>query len=171
MITSATEPPPVRRTGHIARQGRRRMPSETPASEFLNSCAGSTRNSPARSFTSGHGQLRHTQTREGQGVVEASSPIRASLRSTSFQLAESGGEMVWPLDNKAIRRGVFRSVADLQSSIDAFLQAWNRNPKPFVWTATVESIQEKLARCRQTLEQIQPGCTSPKSRKRTKISV
>jgi len=29
-------------------------------------------------------------------------------------------------------RGVFRSVADLQASIDAFLQAWNQNPKPFV---------------------------------------
>ena len=70
------------------------------------------------------------------------------------------------LDSKAIRRGVFRSVADLQASIDSFLVAWNSNPKPFVWTATVESIQEKLTRCRQTLEKIQPGCTSPKSRKR-----
>ena len=72
------------------------------------------------------------------------------------------------LDSKAIRRGVFLSVTDLQNSIEAFLTAWNQNPKPFVWTATVESIQEKLARCRQTLEQIKPGCTSPKSRKRKK---
>jgi hypothetical protein len=63
-------------------------------------------------------------------------------------------------------RGVFRSVADLQLSIDAFLQAWNENPKPFVGTATVDSILEKLTRCRQTLEKIQPGCTSPKARKR-----
>ena len=75
------------------------------------------------------------------------------------------------LDNKAIRRGVFRSVADLQAAIEAFLQAWNENPKPFVWTATVESIQEKLNRCRRTLEQIKPGCTSPKSRKRKKRTV
>ena len=72
------------------------------------------------------------------------------------------------LDNKAIRRGVFLSVADLQASIEAFLQAWNQDPKPFVWTATVESIQEKLTRCRRTLEQIKPGCTSPKSRKQKK---
>src|SRR5438105_15965877 len=70
------------------------------------------------------------------------------------------------LDNKAIRRGVFLSVADLQASIATFLKVWNENPQPFVWTATVESIQEKLTRCRRTLEQIQPGCTSPKSRKR-----
>jgi hypothetical protein len=70
------------------------------------------------------------------------------------------------LDNKAIRRGVFLSVADLKASIDAFLTDWNQDPKPFVWTATVESIQEKLNRCRRTLEQIQPGCTSPKTQKR-----
>ncbi len=41
------------------------------------------------------------------------------------------------LDNKAIRRGVSLSVADLQASIEAFLTAWNQDPKPFVWTATV----------------------------------
>jgi transposase len=70
------------------------------------------------------------------------------------------------LDSNAIRRGIFLSVADLQASIHSFLQAWNQHPKPFVWTATVESIQEKLSRCRRTLEQIQPGCTSPISRKR-----
>lgn len=70
------------------------------------------------------------------------------------------------LTNKRIRRGSFLSVEDLITAIDEFLAAWNEKPKPFVWTATVESIQAKLARCRQTLEQIQPGCTLPKSRKR-----
>src|ERR1035438_10190400 len=34
------------------------------------------------------------------------------------------------LDNKAIRRGVFLSVADLKASIEAFLKAWNQDPKP-----------------------------------------
>lgn len=72
------------------------------------------------------------------------------------------------LDQKAIRRGVFHSVEDLKNSIHAFLQAWNRAPKPFVWTATVESITQKLSRCRRTLEQIQPGCTTPRTRKRKK---
>jgi transposase len=75
------------------------------------------------------------------------------------------------LDQKAIRRGVFRSVADLEEAITAFLHAWNEAPKPFVWTATVDSIQEKLSRCRQTLEQIQPGCTIPKQRRRKSKTV
>lgn len=69
------------------------------------------------------------------------------------------------LTRKRIRRGSFGSVAELQTAIEEFLQAWNENPKPFVWTATVNSIVEKLSRCRQTLEQIQPGCTLPRQRK------
>ena len=69
------------------------------------------------------------------------------------------------LTNKRIRRDSFLSVDDLVTAIEDFLAAWNENPKPFVWTATVDSIVAKLARCRQTLEQIQPGCTIPKNRK------
>jgi len=70
------------------------------------------------------------------------------------------------LTQKRVRRGAFVSVPDLIAAIDQFLAAWNQDPKPFVWTATVESIVEKLKRCRQTLEQIRPGCTLPKSRKK-----
>jgi transposase len=70
------------------------------------------------------------------------------------------------LTNKRLRRDSFFSVEELTVAINEFLAAWNDNPKPFVWTATVDSIVAKLARCRQTLEQIQPGCTAPKGRKR-----
>jgi transposase len=70
------------------------------------------------------------------------------------------------LTNKRIRRDSFLSVADLTAAIEDFLAAWNTSPKPFVWTATVDSIVAKLAQCRQTLEQIQPGCTAPRTRKR-----
>jgi transposase len=68
------------------------------------------------------------------------------------------------LTDKRVRRGSFRSVEELQQAILEFLEAWNEAPNPFVWTATVESIQAKLSRCRQTLEQIQPGCTLPPKR-------
>ena len=70
------------------------------------------------------------------------------------------------LTNKRLRRDSFLDVADLIAAIEEFLAAWNKNPKPFVWTATVDSIVAKLARCRQTLEQIQPACTLPRTRKR-----
>jgi transposase len=72
------------------------------------------------------------------------------------------------LTSNCVRRGVFHSVPDLKKAIRAYLDAWNEDPKPFVWTATVESILEKLSRFRQTLEKIQSGCTLPRSRKKKK---
>ena len=68
------------------------------------------------------------------------------------------------LTQKALRRGIFLSVSDLQEAIQAFLAAWNANPKPFVWTARLEGILEKIARARTKLESIQPGFTLPRRR-------
>lgn len=52
----------------------------------------------------------------------------------------------------AIRRGVFRSVADLTATIESYLENHNANPKPFIWTAEAPDILEKVARGRQVLE-------------------
>jgi len=72
------------------------------------------------------------------------------------------------LSEKAIRRGSFVSVADLQTAIDSFLEAWNQQPKPFVWTAKVEDIIKKIERARAKLEGIKPGCTQPRRKKKAK---
>lgn len=56
------------------------------------------------------------------------------------------------LTEKAIRRGVFRSVPDLIATIETYMQANNEHPEPFVWTATADSILEKVRRGRVTLE-------------------
>jgi transposase len=58
------------------------------------------------------------------------------------------------ITEKAIRRGVFHSVPDLIAAIEDYLQANNDSPKPFVWTATAESILEKVRRGRVALDQI-----------------
>jgi len=69
------------------------------------------------------------------------------------------------LTDKAIRRGVFFSVPDLEKAIADFLGAWNDNPRPFIWTANVGEIVAKLDRARKKLEAIKPGCTQPRMRK------
>jgi putative transposase len=54
------------------------------------------------------------------------------------------------ITDKAIRRGSFGSVKELVASIDAFVAHYNQSCKPFVWTATADSILEKLSRlCRR----------------------
>ena len=75
------------------------------------------------------------------------------------------------LSDKAVRRGAFVSVADLKQSIEAFLESWNAEPRPFVWTANIEQIMEKVNRAREKLEEIKPGWAHRKRRKKRKIKV
>jgi transposase len=70
------------------------------------------------------------------------------------------------LTDKAIRRASFVSVPDLRAAIEEFMQAWNQHPKPFIWTATVEDIIKKIERARVKMEQIKPGSTLPRGRKK-----
>jgi transposase len=58
------------------------------------------------------------------------------------------------LTDKALRRGVFHSVPDLIASIEAYLNAHNDDPKPFVWTATADDILAKVARGRVALQAV-----------------
>lgn len=50
------------------------------------------------------------------------------------------------ITDKAIRRGNFQSVKALVEKIELFTDVYNRNPKPFVWTASAEEILEKVGR-------------------------
>jgi putative transposase len=55
------------------------------------------------------------------------------------------------ITQRAIRRGSFDSTADLVQKIDHFIRAHNANSCPFVWTATADSILQKLARLCQRI--------------------
>ena len=50
------------------------------------------------------------------------------------------------LTNKKLRRGAHRSVTDLNRDIRAWIDTWNENPRPFVWTKTADQILESIAR-------------------------
>ena len=59
------------------------------------------------------------------------------------------------LTDKALRRGVFHSVPDLITAIEAYLQANNNDdPKPFIWTANADAILEKVRPGRVTLNRV-----------------
>jgi transposase len=56
------------------------------------------------------------------------------------------------LTENAVRRGVFTSVRDLQDAIDVYLIEHNRQPKPFIWTASANDILAKVMRAQQALQ-------------------
>jgi transposase len=53
------------------------------------------------------------------------------------------------LTNKRIRRGVFRSVKELETAIRDYIAVHNEDPKPFVWTKTADQILDSIARYAQ----------------------
>jgi len=55
------------------------------------------------------------------------------------------------ITEEQIRRGVFRSVKDLETTIQAYLEHRNANPKPYRWTATSASILAKIQRAKDSL--------------------
>src|ERR1700741_5035036 len=58
------------------------------------------------------------------------------------------------LTDKALRRGAFHSVPDLIASIQEYIDSHNDDPRPYIWTATAESILAKVARGRIALEKV-----------------
>jgi len=52
------------------------------------------------------------------------------------------------ITDQMIRRGTFRSVAELERAIYQWLANWNAEPKAFVWTATADIILDKVRRCK-----------------------
>jgi len=56
------------------------------------------------------------------------------------------------ITGKRIRRGAYTSVAELEAAILAYLEDRNRDPKPFIWTASVQTILDKVHRANQALE-------------------
>ena len=56
------------------------------------------------------------------------------------------------LTRRRLKRGVFRSVVDLQAAINRFLAETNHEPKPFIWTADPDKIIAAVDRGRQALD-------------------
>ncbi len=56
------------------------------------------------------------------------------------------------ITRKRIRRGAFKSVAELKDAIIEYLENHNADPKPFIWTKSAGQILEKVARAKQALK-------------------
>ena len=50
------------------------------------------------------------------------------------------------ISRRAIKRGSFRNVKELVQRIKEFTERYNQGARPFVWTATAQSIIDKVAR-------------------------
>ena len=146
---------PVRRPRRAHRQGHRPVPAQAqehrvPALPAPHRPRGSQGpgNSPDP------GQLRDAQAPNVVAWLDKHPRFHLHFTPTSSSWLNLVERWFRNLTDKAIRRGVFKSVPDLIAAIEDYLQANNDNPRPFEWTATAEDILQKIRRGRVTLEQI-----------------
>ncbi len=67
---------------------------------------------------------------------------------TSSSWLNLGERWFGEITRKRIRRGSFRSVAELVTAIEEYIRKNNEDPKPFVWTKKAEAILEKVSHCK-----------------------
>jgi transposase len=65
------------------------------------------------------------------------------------------------LTNKQLRRGVHRSVGQLEAAIREFIDAHHASSKPFVWTKTADQILASIARFAQRTLDFQAAPAAP----------
>ena len=95
---------------------------------------------------------KHTRVKQWQG-----SHPRYHVHYTPTYSSWLNQVEIWfnRITQQAIRRGTFSSVNDLVKKIDQFVEDYNTNTKPFVWTTTADSIFEKIKRLCQGISETQ----------------
>jgi transposase len=56
------------------------------------------------------------------------------------------------LTQQRIRRGSFRALQELENAIKNYIENHNQNPQVFVWSAPVDRILNKIAKCKEALD-------------------
>ena len=57
------------------------------------------------------------------------------------------------ITQRAIRRGTFKSVKELVPKINEYVRQYNQHPRPFIWTATADSILDKIKRLTKVISE------------------
>ena len=129
-------------TGEVIGELHRRHRS----SEFLHSCAPSKPTCRPPGCASGDGQLRHAQDPLDQSLVCSPSRFHVHFTPTSASWLNQVERWFAALTEKYLRRGTHRSTRQLEDAIRHYLDVYNANPKPFVWSKSADEILASLER-------------------------
>ena len=100
-------------------------------------------------------QLCDPQASKGAPMAGAASPLDVPLRPRPRHPGSTRSKASSPSSHRQrLKRGVFRSVIDLQVAINRFVAETNLNPKPFVWTADPKRVIAAVKRGKQTLKSV-----------------
>ena len=137
---------PLRRVGHHDRQGHRPLHSRHRAIEFKQFLQTIDREVPADLDV--HVVLDNSSTHKTPAIqkwLAAHPRFVLHFTPTSSSWLNLVERWFAELTTKKLRRGTHRSVRELNADIRAWIETWNDDPKPYVWTKTADQILESIA--------------------------
>jgi hypothetical protein len=90
----------------------------------------------------------------GHGVAWPASAFHLPFYANLCVLAQRRRRLLRRLTKRRVKRGVFKSVVDLQVAINRYPVGHNKHPKPFTWTKDPEKIIAAVKRGHQMLDSI-----------------
>ena len=75
--------------------------------------------------------------------------IQASIQPYRCIMAQHGRGMAGHPDEEQIRRNAFRNLREFTRAITEFIEEYQKNPRPFVWSVDANAILRKVAKLRQ----------------------
>jgi hypothetical protein len=72
--------------------------------------------------------------------------LRLPLHAHQLVVAKPRRALVRRADHEELRRGTHRSIRQVNTDIRAWIDTWNEDPRPFVWTKTADQILDSIAR-------------------------
>jgi hypothetical protein len=86
----------------------------------------------------------HPQARDGPKLVGEASAFSHAFHPTSSSWLNVLERFFRELTDKRIRRVVFRNVHELTEVIYDYLESYDNEPRPFVWTRNAGAIPQKI---------------------------
>jgi transposase len=87
-------------------------------------------------------------------MARSTPTLHLHFRPTSCSWLNAVEGFFAKLAKRRLKRGVFRSIVDLQASINRFVAETNHDPKPFTWTADPDKIIAAVRRGHYVLDSI-----------------
>jgi hypothetical protein len=87
-------------------------------------------------------------------MARAASALQLPLHANLISWINGVEDFFAKLTKRRLKRGVFRSITDLQATINRFLTEHNEKLKPFVWKADPVRVLAAIERGKQALESI-----------------
>lgn len=116
---------------------------------FLNSLAARYRRREIHLSCDNYGTHKHPKVKEWLAVHPRFHLHFTPTSASWLNLVERWFALI---TGQVIRRGSFDSVRQLERAIRKYLEAWNQDAKPFIWTKSARQIRQSLAHVAATYE-------------------